>query len=70
MSDFLVDKQPKFELRSSGEPGAERFRFQLIAANGEPLCSSEPYNSKEAALHGIAALRRAASAAEVEDQAT
>jgi uncharacterized protein YegP (UPF0339 family) len=45
-----------------------KFRFSLHAANGEIIASSEAYNSKAAALNGIAAVRNVAAAATVEDQ--
>ncbi len=45
-----------------------KFYFQLIAANGEPLASSEPYSSRQAAHNGCDAVKRAASDADVRDE--
>ena len=39
-----------------------KFRFNLVAANGEIVATSEAYNSKASALKGIDAVRRAAEA--------
>jgi uncharacterized protein YegP (UPF0339 family) len=45
-----------------------KFRFNLVAANGEIIATSEAYESKASAKNGIEAVRRAAASAEVEDQ--
>lgn len=58
---------PRFELHRGYLPLRRRWYFQLIAGNGEPLCTSEPYNTKQAALDGITALRSAASTAVTHD---
>ena len=39
--------------------------FQLIAANGEPVATSEVYSSKDSAKRGCEAVRRAAADAEI-----
>jgi len=44
------------------------FTFTLVAGNGEVIGASEVYNSKEAALKGIEAVRKAAAKAGIEDQ--
>lgn len=39
--------------------------FKLVAANGETVATSEPYSSKDAAMRGCDAVKRAADDAEV-----
>ena len=55
----------KFVLKK-GSTG--KFRFNLVAANGEIVATSETYESKASAKNGIEAVRRAAAAAEVVDE--
>lgn len=45
-----------------------KFRFSLIAANGEIIATSEHYTSKQSCMGGIAAVRRAAAKATIDDQ--
>ena len=45
-----------------------KFRFNLVATNGETVATSETYNSKASAMKGIDAVRRLAADAEVDDQ--
>lgn len=45
-----------------------KFRFNLLAANGEVIASSEAYNTKAAALKGVASVQKNAPGAAVEDQ--
>ena len=45
-----------------------KFHFNLVASNGETVATSESYNSKDSALKGIDAARRAAADAVVDDQ--
>ena len=54
----------KFVLKK-GSTG--KFRFNLVAGNGE-IATSETYESKASAKNGIEAARKAAASAEVEDQ--
>lgn len=44
----------KYELYSDK---AGKFRFRLKAANGQVIASSEAYESKPSALHGIASVQ-------------
>lgn len=44
----------RFELKSTSNA---QFRFVLIAANGEPLLTSETYTAKANALKGIESVR-------------
>lgn len=44
-----------------------QFYFNLVAANGEVVATSEMYTQKSGAQRGIDAVRRAAGATEVED---
>jgi len=46
------------------------FHFNLVAANGETVATSERYTTKEAAIKGTDAVKRAAAAAVVDDQTT
>ena len=43
-------------------------KFDLKASNGEVIATSEVYSSIDACLNGIAGVKRAVSAAAVEDQ--
>ena len=45
----------KFEIRIASN--RIQWYFVLIARNGEPLCTSEMYNSKQAARKGIRAVK-------------
>ncbi|HVL92375.1 MAG TPA: YegP family protein [Acidimicrobiales bacterium] len=47
-----------------------KFRFNLLARNGQIVATSEAYSSKAAAMGGIRSVRSLASAAEIEDQTT
>ncbi len=44
-----------------------KFRFNLVASNGEIIATSEAYNTKAAALKGIESVKKNASGAPVED---
>jgi len=46
---------------------ANKFRFNLKAANGEIIAASESYPDKKAALKGIASIVKSAPAAKIED---
>jgi uncharacterized protein YegP (UPF0339 family) len=56
---------PKFVLKK-GSTG--KFRFNLVAANGEIVATSETYESKSGAKNGIEAVRKAAPTAEIVDE--
>lgn len=52
-------RPPRFSVKEHHRfLGGTRYQFQLIAGNGEPLFTSEPYNSRTAALEGIETVRR------------
>ncbi len=55
----------KFVLKK-GSTG--KFHFNLQAANGQVIATSEAYNSKEYALNGIESVRNNAPDAPVEDK--
>jgi uncharacterized protein len=55
----------KFVLKK-GSTG--KFRFNLVATNGQVIATSETYESKAAALNGIESVKRNAPNAEVDDQ--
>lgn len=57
-----------FKIRSHLRPWGRRYTFLLVAGNGEPLCSSEPYKSRFACESGILKLKELAAEAEIEDQ--
>jgi uncharacterized protein len=44
-----------------------KFRFSLLAANGQVVATSEAYETKRAALGGIASVQKVASGAAIED---
>jgi uncharacterized protein len=45
-----------------------KFHFNLHAANGQVIATSQHYESKEAALHGIESVKHNAPDAKVEDR--
>jgi len=45
-----------------------KFHFNLLAANGQVIATSETYNGKEAALNGIESVKKNAPDATTEDQ--
>jgi uncharacterized protein YegP (UPF0339 family) len=55
----------KFVLKKSA--GGE-FRFNLLAANGQVIATSESYTSKDAALNGIESVKTNAADATTDDQ--
>ncbi len=66
MVSFLGFIMPdKFEIRKDS---AGKFRFNLIAANGEIIVSSEAYETKEACKNGIQSVKRDAPTAETVDE--
>lgn len=54
----------KFVLRET----ASGVKFDLLAANGQAILSSEVYTSRAAAIKGIASIRQNATVAKVENQ--
>jgi uncharacterized protein YegP (UPF0339 family) len=55
----------KFVLKK-GSTG--KFRFNLVATNGQVIASSESYESKASAINGIESVKRNAPNAEIDDQ--
>ena len=55
----------KFVLKK-GEHGG--FHFNLLAANGEVIATSQHYKSKESAMNGIKSVQTNAPGATVEDE--
>jgi uncharacterized protein len=45
-----------------------KFHFNLVASNGQTIATSEAYESKESALHGIESVKTNAPGAELDDQ--
>ncbi len=56
---------PKFELKQSKNG---QFYFNLTAANGQVIATSEQYTTRQAAVNGIASVQTNAPKAETEDQ--
>lgn len=54
----------KFVIR----PVSSGIKFDLKAANGQTIATSEVYESRAACRNGVKSVRKAASAAKVEDQ--
>jgi uncharacterized protein YegP (UPF0339 family) len=55
----------KFVLKK-GSTG--KFRFNLVATNGQVIATSESYESKASAIKGIESVKRNAPSAEIDDQ--
>jgi uncharacterized protein YegP (UPF0339 family) len=55
----------KFVLKK-GSSG--KFHFNLQAANGQVIATSETYESKAAAINGIESVKKNAPVAEIDDQ--
>jgi uncharacterized protein len=55
----------KFSIKKSKN---DKFHYVLVAANGEPIASSQMYTSKAGAVTGAEACKRAAAAAEIVDE--
>jgi uncharacterized protein YegP (UPF0339 family) len=45
-----------------------KYHFNLHAANGQVIATSQSYESKESALNGVESVRRNAADAELEDK--
>jgi uncharacterized protein YegP (UPF0339 family) len=45
-----------------------KYHFNLVAANGQVIATSEAYERKQSALHGIERVKENAPGAEVDDQ--
>ena len=54
--------EPKFEWYKDK---AGKFRFRLVAANGEKIAASEAYNSKEGCVNGIESVKKNAPIAKI-----
>jgi len=44
-----------------------KFRFSLLAPNGQAIASSEAYETKRACMSGVASVQKHASAAAIDD---
>jgi uncharacterized protein YegP (UPF0339 family) len=70
-------------LRPTGPPGKEeavagkfvlkkgssgKYHFNLVAANGQVIATSEAYERKQSALSGIESVKKNAPDAEIDDQ--
>ena len=56
--------EPKFELFKDA---AEKFRFRLVASNGEVIAVGEAYESKAGCKNGIESVKKNAPIAQVVD---
>jgi uncharacterized protein len=45
-----------------------KYHFNLVAANGQVIATSEAYDQKSSALEGIESVRQNAAVAEIDDQ--
>ncbi len=54
--------EPKFEWYKDK---AGKFRFRLVAGNGETIATSEGYNSKDGCMNGIESVKKNASIAKI-----
>lgn len=54
----------KFEIKMSTN---DKFYWIYVAANGETICRSEMYTSKQSAKNGIEVVMKNAASAEVDD---
>lgn len=59
--------EPKFEIYKDA---AEKFRFRLIAPNGEIIAVGEAYESKDSCKNGIASVKENAPKAGIVDTTT
>jgi uncharacterized protein len=65
----IVVREGRWRLSSSSRrarPG--KYRFNLVATNGQIIATSEAYEGKASALKGIESVKRNAPNAEVDDQ--
>jgi len=54
--------EPKFEWYKDK---AGKFRFRLLAANGEKIATSEAYSSKDGCMNGIESVKKNAPSAKI-----
>lgn len=60
-------KRPKIEIWPVVSGNRDMWYFRVKARNGEILCHSETYTSKQSCLKGIKALRKACVFGKMED---
>ncbi len=60
----LKMENPKFQV-FKGHDG--QYYFRLKAANGEIICASQGYTTKQSCLNGIAAIKSVAASAPIEE---
>lgn len=56
---------PKFVIRKRSD---NRYQFELLASNGQPIATSDTYVKKVSALKGIESVRRNAATARIVDR--
>jgi uncharacterized protein YegP (UPF0339 family) len=65
----IVVREGRWRLRFVLKKGSTgKYRFNLVATNGQIIATSEAYESKASALKGIESVKRNAPNAEVDDQ--
>lgn len=64
IADFEPAKCPKFEIYVDH---AEKYRFRLIATNGQEILASQSYTAKASCQNGIHSVIENAPTAEIED---
>jgi uncharacterized protein len=50
------------------EKGSGKYHFNLLAGNGQVIATSQRYDSRESALHGIESVKTNAPGAETDDR--
>ncbi len=61
---MLKKKRMKFKIKQNLR---EEFFWELVAGNGELICASEPYQSKESAVKSINLVKLESGRAEISD---
>jgi len=59
-----IMSNPKFQVFKGID---DQFYFRLRAANGEVICSSQGYTTKQSCLNGIEAVQSVAASASIEE---
>ena len=64
VTEATIMKNPKFQVFKGKD---NQFYFRLRAANGEIICGSEGYTTKQSCLNGISAVKSTATNAPTEE---
>lgn len=63
----LYHRGMKFKIKKNAH---DQYYWVLVARNGEPICTSDPYESRESAVKSINLLKLDARSAEIVDTTT